>query len=66
MAGWHHQYNGHELGQTPGDGEGQGDLACCRPWGHEESDTTGQLKNNKYGRWSFGLSWLGLSQMMLL
>ena len=56
----------HELGQTPGDGEGQGDLACCRPWGHEESDTTGQLKNNKYGRWSFGLSWLGLSQMMLL
>ena len=50
MAGWHHQYNGHELGQTPGDGEGQGDLACCRPRGHEEElDTTGQLKNNKYG-----------------
>ena len=23
MAGWHHQYNGHELGQTLGDSEGQ-------------------------------------------
>ena len=22
-----------ELGQTPGDGEGQGGLVCCRPWG---------------------------------
>ena len=33
------QCNGHELGQTLGDGEGQGNLACCSPWGHEESDT---------------------------
>ena len=24
MIEWHHQFNGHELGQTPGDGEGQG------------------------------------------
>ena len=32
--------NGHELGQTPGDGEGQGSLLCCSPWGCEESDTT--------------------------
>ena len=23
MVGWHHQFNEHELGQTPGDGEGQ-------------------------------------------
>ena len=23
MVGWHHQFNGHELGQTLGDGEGQ-------------------------------------------
>ena len=21
MAGWHHQVNGHEFGQAPGDGE---------------------------------------------
>ena len=25
MAGWHHQCNGREIGQTSGDGEGQGD-----------------------------------------
>ena len=24
-------FNGHELGQTPGNGEGQGGLACCSP-----------------------------------
>ena len=33
MAGWHHRCNGHELGQTLGDAEGQGGLACCSPWG---------------------------------
>ena len=33
MAGWHHQCNGHELGQTSGDGKGQQDLACCSSWG---------------------------------
>ena len=46
MAEWHHQYNGHELGQASGDGEGQGGPACYSPWGHKESDTTGQLNNN--------------------
>ena len=25
--------SGRELGQTSGDGEGQGGLACCSPWG---------------------------------
>ena len=29
--------------QTPADGEGQGSLACCSPWGHRESDMTEQL-----------------------
>ena len=28
MARWYHQYNGHELGQSLGDGEGQGGLVC--------------------------------------
>ena len=41
MAGWHHRCNGHELGETPGDSEGQGGLACCCPQGQEESDMTG-------------------------
>ena len=43
MVGWNHRVNGHELGQTLGDGEGQGGLACCSPWGHKESERTGQL-----------------------
>ena len=46
LAGQHHWCNEYELGQTPGDGEGQGGLACCRPWGCKESDTTGRLNNN--------------------
>ena len=33
MVGWHHQVNGHEFEQAPGDGERQGSLACCSPWG---------------------------------
>ena len=39
MAGWHHRLSGHELGQTLGDSEGPRGLACCSPWGDEESDT---------------------------
>ena len=38
IVGWHHQLNGHEFEQVPGDSEGQGSLACCSPWGHKESD----------------------------
>ena len=33
MVGWHHRFNEYELGQTPGDDEGQQGLACCSPWG---------------------------------
>ena len=32
--------------QAPGDGEGQGSLACCSPCGHKVLDTTKQLNNN--------------------
>ena len=28
------------LSGTPGDGDGQGGLACCSSWGHKESDRT--------------------------
>ena len=38
IVGWHHQFNGHEFGQTPEDGKGQGSLVCCSSWGHKESD----------------------------
>ena len=40
MVGWHHQLNGLEFEQTPGDGEGQGSLACYSPWCHKELDST--------------------------
>ena len=49
---WKHRYNhvpnlkcpleknGHGFAQTPGDGEGQGSLACYGPWDCKELDTT--------------------------
>ena len=43
MVGWHHWLNCMSLGKLQ-DGDGQGGLACCSPWGHEESDTTERLK----------------------
>ena len=46
MVGWHHQLDGHEFEQAPGDGEGQGSLACCSPWVYKFLDITEQLNNN--------------------
>ena len=43
MVGWHHQLNGHRFEQALGVGDGQRSLACFRPWGSKESDTTEQL-----------------------
>ena len=48
MVGWHHRLSGHELEQLLGDGERQGNLECCSPWGDKESDMTWQLKKNNY------------------
>ena len=30
MVGWHHWLTGHEFGWTPGVGDGQGGLECCK------------------------------------
>ena len=43
MAGWYHQLDGPEFESTPGDGDGQGGLACCDSWGPKELDTTERL-----------------------
>ena len=51
-----HQCDGHELGKTLGDAEGQENLMCCSAWGHKESDTTWWLNNNNYGSTEKGLS----------
>ena len=47
MVGWHHRLNGHEFDQVPGDGKGQGSLACCSPWFCKELDTTERQSNNE-------------------
>ena len=47
MVGWHHRLNGHEFEEAPGDGEWQGSLVGCSPWGPKESDTTERLNKNK-------------------
>ena len=47
MIGWHHRLNRHEFEQALEDGEGQGSLACCRSWGHKESDMTERLNNDE-------------------
>ena len=46
MVRWHHRLDGHGFGQTPGNGEGQGSLACCSPWGCKESDMTERLNKS--------------------
>ena len=47
MVGWHHQLNGDEFEQAPGDTEEQGSLAHCSPWSPKESGTTEEMNNKK-------------------
>ena len=47
MVEWHHWLNGYVFDQATGDGEGQGSLACCSPWGPKKSDMTEGTNNNK-------------------
>ena len=42
MVGWHDPANGCEFEQALEDGDGQGSLECCSPWGCKESDMTEQ------------------------
>ena len=49
-VGWHHRLSGHEFEQTLGDGEGQGSLARCSPWGRKALDITERLNKVPYNR----------------
>ena len=40
MVGWHHCLSGHEFEQAPRNGDRQGRLVCCSPWGYKELDMT--------------------------
>ena len=61
-VGWHHQLNEHEFEQTPGDGKGQGGLACCSPWGCNQITKTMEgcvsSKFRKIALGSLTLIWL--------
>ena len=48
--GYHHQLDRHEFEQAPGKGDGQGSLACCRPWGHKELNVTERLNWTEQNR----------------
>ena len=52
MVGWHHQLNGREFEQIPGDGEGQGNLVYCSP-----------MRSQRVGHnWETELNWIGRIQ----
>ena len=40
MAGWYHRLNGREFERALGVDDEQGNLVCCSPCGHKESNTT--------------------------
>ena len=60
LVGWHHQRDGYEFEQTPGD-EGQESLACYSPWSRKESDTTQRLNSNKSQSVTFFSAWVGIN-----
>ena len=41
MVGWHHRLDGHEFGQVPGVGDGQGSLAWCSARGLKRAGDDG-------------------------
>ena len=42
-VGWHHRLDVHAFEHAPEIGDGQGSLACCKPWGRKELDMTERL-----------------------
>ena len=55
MAGWHHWFDGHESGWTPGVGDGQGGLACFDSWGRKVGHNWATELN--WTEWLMGLPW---------
>ena len=54
MVGWHHWLSGYEFEPILRDGEWQGSLASCSPWGCKESDTTERPKRQQQHPLSWG------------
>ena len=51
MVGCHHWLNEHEFEQAPGDGKGQGSLACCGPWGHRDGHNLVTEHQREFSPW---------------
>ena len=47
---WLDGITGHGFGWTPGVGDGQEGLACCRSWGRKESNMTERLNCKSNGK----------------
>ena len=54
MVGWHHWLHELELEQSPGDGEGQGSLACCNPWVAKRLTQLFNWTTKLFRSWSWG------------
>ena len=52
MVGWHHLLDGQEFERARGEGEGQGSLACCSPWGWTRLCDWTTVETKKAGRTS--------------
>ena len=67
MVGWYHQLSEHEFEETPGDSEGQRNLAYCSPWGCKSQTwlsywtrTTNSSKNLTLKKlWVGTMQWYG-------
>ena len=64
MVGWHYRLkrlNRHQSEWTLGDGEGQGSLVCCSPWGHSQT----RLNNWHYLMLHLFSCWLFVSPIRM-
>ena len=48
IVGWHQKLDEHGFEQALGDGDGQGNLACCSLWGCKELNKTEGLNNSSH------------------
>ena len=53
-VGWHHQLNGPEFEQTPGDSEGQGSLTFYSPWSRKSLSNWKTTIATTY-KWYYGI-----------
>ena len=65
VAGWHQWLDGRQFEWTPGDGDGQGGLACCNSWGRKKLDTTQQLNWTELN-WTTTSNYISMANKQLI